>query len=101
MVNGLVPAQFTSAEDNQTYDLSGQAGPLLEILQILEANNIPLNRMVDVRSNPILRQHIQAVVAARRPSKRKRRRLQWARPQPRPRRASCHRSGPSPSGCRN
>jgi hypothetical protein len=62
LVNGLVPAQFTVPEDNKTYDLSGQAGPLMEILQILKANNIPLNRMVDVRSNPALRQQIQAVV---------------------------------------
>jgi hypothetical protein len=62
LVNGLVPAQFTVAEDNRTYDLSGQAGPLMEILQILKANNVPLNRMVDIRSNPVLRQQIQSVV---------------------------------------
>ncbi|MCV7350740.1 SHOCT domain-containing protein [Mycobacterium parmense] len=62
LVNGLVPAQFTVAEDNTTYDLSGQAGPLMEILQILKANNVPVNRMVDIRSNPALRQQIQAVV---------------------------------------
>lgn len=62
MVNGLVPAQFTVAEDNKTYDLSGQTGPLMEILQILKANNVPLNRMVDIRSNPALRQQVQAVV---------------------------------------
>ncbi len=62
LVNGLVPAQFTVAEDNTTYDLSGQAGPLMEILQILKGNNIPLNRMVDIRSNPALRAQIQAVV---------------------------------------
>lgn len=62
LVNGLLPAQFTVAEDNKTYDLSGQAGPLMEILQILKANGIPLNRMVDIRSNPALRQQIQAVV---------------------------------------
>jgi len=62
LVNGLVPAQFALAEDNRTYDLSGQAGPLMEILQILKANGIPLNRMVDIRSNPALRQQIQAVV---------------------------------------
>jgi hypothetical protein len=62
LVNGLVPAQFTLAEDNRTYDLSGQAGPLMEILQILKANNVPLNRMVDIRSNPAVRQQIQAVV---------------------------------------
>jgi hypothetical protein len=62
LVNGLVPAQFTLAEDNRTYDLSGQAGPLMEILQILKANNVALNNMVDIRSNPVLRQQIQAVV---------------------------------------
>jgi hypothetical protein len=62
LVNGLMPAQFTVAEDNKTYDLSGQAGPLMEILQLLKANGIPLNRMVDVRSNPALRQQIQDVV---------------------------------------
>jgi hypothetical protein len=62
LVNGLLPAQFTLAEDNRTYDLSGQAGPLMEILQILKANNIPLNRMVDIRSNLALRQQVQAVV---------------------------------------
>lgn len=62
LVNGLMPAQFTVAEDNRTYDLSGQAGPLMEILQILKANGVPLNRMVDIRSNPGLRAQIQAVV---------------------------------------
>jgi hypothetical protein len=62
LVNGLVPAQFTLTDDNKTYDLSGQAGPLMEILQILKANNIPLSGMLDVRSNPALRQQLQAVV---------------------------------------
>lgn len=62
LVNGLVPAQFTVAEDNKTYDLSGQTGPLMEILQILKANNVALNQMVDIRSNPALRAQIQAVV---------------------------------------
>lgn len=62
LVNGLVPAHFTVAEDNRTYDLSGHAAPLMEILQILKANNVPLNRIADIRSNPALRQQIQAVV---------------------------------------
>jgi hypothetical protein len=62
LVNGLVPAQFTIEEDNRTYDLSGQAGPLMEIMQILKSNGIPLNRMVDIRSNPPLRQQVLAVV---------------------------------------
>ena len=62
LVNGLMPAQFTLAEDNKTYDLSGQAGPLMEILQLLKANNIPLNQMVDMMSYPALREQVQAVV---------------------------------------
>lgn len=62
LVNGLVPATFNLAEDNKTYDLSGQSGPLMEILQILKANNIPMNRMIDVRSNPVARQQLATVV---------------------------------------
>ncbi|MET9242912.1 SHOCT domain-containing protein [Nonomuraea sp. NPDC003709] len=72
LVNGLMPAKFSLAEENRTYDLSGQAGPLMEILQLLKANGIPLNGMMDVRSKPELRQQIQAVVrrAAASPSER-------------------------------
>ncbi|MDT5093655.1 MAG: hypothetical protein QOH60_3018 [Mycobacterium sp.] len=62
LVNGLVPAQFTVAEDNKTYDLTGQAEPLMDILRLLQTNGIPLNRMVDVRSNPAVRGQLQAIV---------------------------------------
>lgn len=62
LVSGLMPANFTIAEDNRTYDLTGQAAPLMEILQILKANNIGLNNMIDLRSNPVARQHVQEVV---------------------------------------
>jgi hypothetical protein len=62
LVSGVMPATFTIAEDNKTYDLSGQAGPLMEILQILKANGIPLNGMVDLRSNPAARAQVQAVI---------------------------------------
>ena len=62
MVAGVVPAQFTMAEDNRTYDLSGQAGPLMEILQILKANNIPVKGMIDIRSNPAVRQQVIGIV---------------------------------------
>jgi hypothetical protein len=62
LVGGLMPAQFTLAEDNKTYDLSGQSGPLMEILQILKANGIALNNMIDIRSNPAARQQVMAVV---------------------------------------
>jgi pyruvate/2-oxoglutarate dehydrogenase complex dihydrolipoamide acyltransferase (E2) component len=62
LVGGLMPATFTIAEDNKTYDLSGQAGPLMEILQILKDNGISMNNMIDLRSNPAARAQVQAVV---------------------------------------
>ena len=62
LVTGMVPAQFTLAEDNRTYDLSGQAGPLMEIMQILKANNVPMNGTIDIRSNPAVRQQVMNVV---------------------------------------
>jgi hypothetical protein len=62
LVGGLMPATFTIAEENRSYDLSGQTGPLMEILQILKANGIGLNNMIDLRSNPAARQQVQAVV---------------------------------------
>jgi pyruvate/2-oxoglutarate dehydrogenase complex dihydrolipoamide acyltransferase (E2) component len=62
LVGGLMPATFTIAEDNKTYDLSGQVGPLMEILQILKANGISMNNMIDLRSNPAARAQVQAVV---------------------------------------
>ncbi len=62
LINGLVPATFTVAENNRSYDLSGQTGPLMEILQILKGNGIGMNNMIDLRSNPAARQQVQAVV---------------------------------------
>ncbi len=62
LINGLVPATFTVAEDNRSYDLSGHTGPLMEILQILKANGIGMNNMIDLRNNPAARQQVQAVV---------------------------------------
>jgi hypothetical protein len=34
----------------------------MEILQILKANNIGMNNMIDLRSNPAARQQVQAIV---------------------------------------
>jgi len=62
LICGVVPAQFTSVEDNRTYDLSGQASPLMEILQIYKTNNIPFSGRVDLRSYPAVRQQVMAVV---------------------------------------
>ena len=95
LVSGVVPAQFTLDEDNRTYDLSGQAGPLMEIMQILKANNIPMNGTIDIRSNPAVRQQVMDVV----------RRAAAARAGaahgPRPARGSHHRHRRRPSACRN
>lgn len=62
LVGGLMPATFTVSEDNRTYDLTGQAAPLMEILQILKANGIGMNNMIDLRANPAARQQVQGVV---------------------------------------
>jgi hypothetical protein len=62
LIAGVVPATFVIAEDNKTYDLSGQAGPLMEILQIYKANNLPISGSVDLRSYPVVRQQVLAVV---------------------------------------
>jgi hypothetical protein len=63
LVNGLVPAQFTLSDENRTYDLTGQAGPLMEILQLLKDNGIPLSSPLDLRSaDPALRRQFQDVV---------------------------------------
>ena len=62
LINGLVPATFTIAEDNRTYDLSGQVQPLMEILQILKAHGIGMDSMIDLRANPAARAQVQAVV---------------------------------------
>jgi hypothetical protein len=62
LISGVVPAQFQSTEDNRTYDLSGQAGPLMEIMQIYKANNLPFGGTVDIRNYPTVRQQVMAVV---------------------------------------
>lgn len=62
LVSGMMPAQFSLAEDNRTYDLSGQVGPLMEIMQILKANGVPMTGSIDMRSNPVVRQQVMNVV---------------------------------------
>ena len=62
LVSGILPAQFTLDEDNRTYDLSGQADPLMEIMQILKANGVPLSSTIDIRSNPVVRRQVMNVV---------------------------------------
>jgi hypothetical protein len=61
-VTGAMPAKFTIDEDNQSYDISGQVKPLVEILQILKANGIDWKNMSALRSNPAAREQVRAVV---------------------------------------
>lgn len=62
LVSGMMPATFTVAADNRTYDLTGHAEPLMEILQVLKTHGIPVGNMIDLRSNPAARQQVQAIV---------------------------------------
>ena len=62
LIAGVVPAQFTLDEDHTTYDLTGQAGPLMQILHVLHANQIPLRGTIDIRSNPVVRQQVMEIV---------------------------------------
>jgi len=62
LVSGAVPAQFSFAEDDTTYDLTGQAAPLMQILTVLHANRIPIGGTVDTRSNPVVRQQVKDIV---------------------------------------
>lgn len=63
LVAGSVPAQFSSAEDGRTYDLSGQPGPLIAILEVLRRHGIATDGTVDLRNgDPYLRQEVMGIV---------------------------------------
>ena len=62
LVAGVIPAEFTIEEDRTTYDLTGRAGPLMDILQVLHAHGIPLSGAVDIRSNPDVRRQVSDIV---------------------------------------
>jgi len=62
LIAGVVPAQFTMDEDQTTYDITGEAGPLMQILQLLHANRIPMTGNIDIRSNPVVRQQVMDIV---------------------------------------
>ena len=110
LIAGVVPAQFTSDRDGRTYDLRGQAGPLMQILQILRANGIPMDGTIDIRSNPAVREQVldivrragaaQPAAAApappparrRRPHHHRCRHRSWRRRRGRPRPSACRSS---------
>ncbi|WP_460355710.1 SHOCT domain-containing protein [Mycobacterium sp. ZZG] len=62
LVSGMMPATFSIADDNRTYDLTGQTEALMEILQVLKAHGIGVDSMIDLRSNPAARQQVQTIV---------------------------------------
>ncbi|MET9202961.1 SHOCT domain-containing protein [Gordonia sp. NPDC003585] len=62
LLSGSVPAQFTSAEDGRTYDITGQFEPLSKILAILQQHGISTAGSIDLRSNPAARDEVMSVV---------------------------------------
>jgi hypothetical protein len=62
LASGVMPMQLAVAEDNRTYDITGQAGPVMEILQVLRANGIPFGGSFDLRSNPVVREQVVEIL---------------------------------------
>jgi hypothetical protein len=62
LVSGVMPMQFAVAEDNTTYDITGQAGPVMEILQVLRSYGIPFGGSFDLRSNPVVREQVLEIL---------------------------------------
>jgi hypothetical protein len=62
LVTGQMPMKFMVAEDNRTYDITGQTGPVMEILRILRANGVPFGGSFNLRSNPVVREQVLEIV---------------------------------------
>jgi hypothetical protein len=62
LVTGVLPMKFVVAEDNRTYDITGQAGPVMEILRLMHAYHLPLAGTFDLRSNPVVREQVLEIV---------------------------------------
>lgn len=62
LIAGVVPAEFTLDDDRTSHDLTGQVGPLMDILNVLHLNGIPLSGTVDIRNNPAVRQQVLEIV---------------------------------------
>lgn len=60
LVNGLVPARVTV--DATTYDLTGEAEPLVEILRILRRHDVTLDHLADDSADPALCAELLAVI---------------------------------------
>lgn len=63
LVAGSAPARFTDTDSGKEYDLSGQSDALMDIMKVFQNNNIPFGGgMVDLRSNPVVRQKVMDIV---------------------------------------
>jgi hypothetical protein len=62
LVTGVTPTKFVVAEDNRTYDITGQPGPVMEILRLLRANGLPFDGSFDPRSNPVVYQQVLEIL---------------------------------------
>jgi hypothetical protein len=62
LVSGVTPAHIGIEEDNQVYDLTGNVEALMEVMRILKANGVAWNEMIRLRSNPVARQQVLAVL---------------------------------------
>jgi hypothetical protein len=54
--------QFTIAEDNRTYDITGQAGPVIEILRVLRSHGLPFGGSFDLRAYPVVREQVLEIL---------------------------------------
>jgi hypothetical protein len=57
-----MPVNIGVDEDNQVYNLTGHVEAIMEIMRILKANGVEWNNMIALRSNPVARQQVMAVV---------------------------------------
>lgn len=62
LVSRVMPMQRAVAEDNRTYDITGQARPVMEILQVLRSYGIPFGGSFDLRSNPVVHEQVLEIV---------------------------------------
>jgi hypothetical protein len=60
-ISGVAPFRVRSEADNRTYDLTGQVGPLMDILQVFKSNRLPYTGPIDLRANPDVREQVYAI----------------------------------------
>jgi hypothetical protein len=62
LVNGLTPVPMTLTEDGKTYDLTGQADAMLEVLQVVRLHKVNVDKLDDLReANPAAHQQVLTI----------------------------------------